>query len=287
MKWKAALRRIRSSVSRFSKRRRGRQRSNFVILCRPRTGSYHLTSLLDSCPDIICHGELFKPARVELRSSHKQRIRIRRSARRDRQPMAFIRQVRDLDPDLHFGFKLFTTHVSRVPELEKLLASRNWKLIILQRDPIETYASSLRAKRTHIWTLKEGRSVNSDDLNTPVRFKRASLKKFAGEYNASVDLAARLCAEKREVFVIDYSQLHDPSALNALLRFIGSRSDPHEMTSKYQKQYSGTVEDGFSNWRALDAFVQGKRPFKATLPTTNTPAADKQNEGSSDLSRRV
>ena len=40
--------------------------ANFLVVTLPRSGSYNLVSLLNSAPDIVCHGEVFKRDVVEL-----------------------------------------------------------------------------------------------------------------------------------------------------------------------------------------------------------------------------
>src|SRR3954451_13560243 len=108
--------------------------NNFVVFCIPRTGSYHLTSLLDSCPDVVCLGELFKPGRLELPEAYKGRIDISRPKARDARPDAYIKQVRDIDPESNFGFKLFRQHAKRGPRLKRLLFGPRWHTVMLLRD---------------------------------------------------------------------------------------------------------------------------------------------------------
>ena len=50
------------------------QPPKFVIVTLPRSGSYNLVSLLNSAPDIICHGEVFKRDVVELRPLHLEKM---------------------------------------------------------------------------------------------------------------------------------------------------------------------------------------------------------------------
>src|SRR5689334_23148932 len=118
--------------------------AKFIVYAYPRTGSYHLTSLLDSCADVVCHGEIFKKETVELREWHKHHLSVNTPAERDRRPLAFIAELRALNPRMHFGFKLFQSHIRRVPRLDILTRDDRWKIIVLQRDPLETYASILR-----------------------------------------------------------------------------------------------------------------------------------------------
>src|SRR5438105_2272768 len=64
----------------------------FVIIASPRTGSTHLTSLLNEQDDIACHGEIFHPKKVFVRWP-----------RQDKAPeaMAKLMKLREQDPQ-HF-----------------------------------------------------------------------------------------------------------------------------------------------------------------------------------------
>ena len=50
---------------------------------------------------------------------------------------------------------------------------------------------------------------------------------------------------------VSYEAVADRSALPAILRFIGSTGSADSLTSEYEKQYSGTLSDGFANWDDL------------------------------------
>ena len=69
----------------------------FVIIASPRTGSTHLTSLLNEQDDIACHGEIFHPKKVFVRWP-----------RQDKAPeaMAKLMKLREQDP------QRFLDHIS-------------------------------------------------------------------------------------------------------------------------------------------------------------------------------
>jgi|GEM_PF-4171676 len=50
---------------------------DFVVLSTMRCGSYHLTSLLDSAPDLTCLGEIYKPRKVELPRPLLRKLRLK------------------------------------------------------------------------------------------------------------------------------------------------------------------------------------------------------------------
>lgn len=235
----------------------------FIIFARARTGSYHLVSLIDSCSDVVCHGELFKPHRVELRKSFRAKVGIRSPAIRDAAPSKFIQKVRKLTPDAHFGFKVFPSHAKRVPTLNKLLISKEWKIIILCRDPIETYASVLRARKTRIWTVRNNRSVPDEILlDQRVTFSQDTLLEFARSYNGFLRRINVIRSRRDDkCFVIDYKQLDQLRVRQELLCFIESCSSADQMNSVHVKQFSRPVQDGFENWDDLSRYLGDKQVF--------------------------
>src|SRR5262245_39883207 len=81
----------------------------FVIVTLPRSGSYNLVSLLNSAPDIVCHGEIFKRDAVEVRPLHLEKMGFKTEdvAERDAKPGAFLQRLRGLNARKIVGFKMF------------------------------------------------------------------------------------------------------------------------------------------------------------------------------------
>src|SRR5215475_140758 len=95
--------------------------TSFVIVTLPRSGSYNLVSLLNSAPDIICHGEVFKPNVVELADGPLGKLDMKAEdiAARDARPMAFLNRLRGLNARKIVGFKMFPEHANRVKALKE------------------------------------------------------------------------------------------------------------------------------------------------------------------------
>jgi hypothetical protein len=240
--------------------------NTFLIYCLPRSGSQHLSHLLDSAPEIICPGEIFQPKRLKLEEIYRTRMSITDPLERDADPFAFTEQFRRLYPDLHFGFKLLRRHVEALPELKKYLLSPEWRTIFLVRNPIETYASTLRAKKTKVWRQPQWQLKKPDFANIPIHFTPKTLMRFAENYNSFVAFCEKVRVSKNEVFIIDHAQLNDPEALKALLNFIGlNRSDISGLNSGLEKQYSGTISEAFDNWLDLEASLDSAWPFATPL----------------------
>jgi hypothetical protein len=228
--------------------------------------------MLDSCADIVCHGELFKEGRIELAPRFHDKMQIKSAARRDATPLEYLDQLRRQTPRKIFGFKAMPPHFGRVPRLRHILKADDWKVVILFRDPIETYASLGRAQQTAIWTLRTDQPGKTDRLEEPVRFTEETLKEFAESYNWFLQRADEVRIDKGErSFIIEYGQLGEAHVMKRLLDFLESKSNADEMTSEYRKQYSKPIHEGFQNWLELQAYLSAN-PVFLPLPTPSVPA---------------
>ncbi|MDO6963608.1 sulfotransferase family protein [Rhizobium alvei] len=243
--------------------------NQFVILAHARTGSYNLVSLLDSTNDVSCYGELFKTKRIELNKFRLNKISFQTTEQRDTEPARFLSELRNLTPRKHFGFKIFPQHLVNVPPLESVLES--WKWVLLFRDPLETYASYLRAHSTQVWTHRKGQTIEDSKLKAPVRFTEESLAAFIKTYGGHL-AKCREVAATRDSFAISYDQIGEPATMAALLSFIGSQARPEELTSTYRKQFTGSLADGFENWDELQDHIEKYSPFPI-LPETTVRAS--------------
>ncbi|HET9068795.1 MAG TPA: hypothetical protein VFN28_09120 [Amaricoccus sp.] len=240
--------------------RRGGGRSDFVVFCDARTGSYNLTSLLDSADDVVCHGEIFKKTRIEVSDFHRRRLGTRTLAERNHDAAAFIAELRRINPFKHFGYKMFASHLGWAPGAVEYLTAPATCRVILVRPGLEVYASGLRARETGVWTHREDRKISEKTLDRRVEFTPESFETFCSHYNRYVAMCHMLAALPGS-FVIHYEQTNDPEVLDALLGFIGSKARASDLRSDYRKQYKGTLADGFSNWEALRATMGSLTPL--------------------------
>jgi LPS sulfotransferase NodH len=239
----------------------------FVVFCQPRTGSYHLVSLLGSAPDIVCHGEVFKPGRIELLPQALAALGIAADdvAARNADPVGFVERLQALStPAAILGFKLFVNHLVAQKGLRRaVLLAPGWRKIVLQRDPVRTYASRLRAEQTGVWTLPVGRTQASALLHAPVRFEAGDFERHLQEhekFRRLVDAAAAVPGNP--VLRLDYDDLLQAddarpgeAGLAAVLRFVGSAAAPGALRSTMQRQYTGDFRAGFTNWPEFEAHL--------------------------------
>lgn len=251
---------------------RGGGRSDFVVFCDARTGSYNLTSLLNSADDIICHGEIFKKDQIEVSDFHRRKLGPRSPAGRNHAAPAFVAELRQINPFKHFGYKMFASHLTWAPGAVEYLTAKTTKRVILYRPGLEVYASGLRARATGVWTNRSDREVPGKVLDTRVEFTPESLETFCFHYNRYVSMCWMLAALP-ESFVIHYEQTNDPEVLDALLGFLGSKARAADLRSDYKKQYKGTLAEGFSNWGELEAALGDLLPLgQGPAPTVPSGA---------------
>ena len=245
--------------------------ASFVIVTLPRSGSYNLVSLLNSAPDIVCHGEVFKRDAVELGPGHlgKLDMRLDDTAVRDAKPMAFLQRLRGLNARKIFGFKMFPEHATRVPPLgAHVLRNPGWRKIFLRRNPIESYASLLRAKQTNVWVMRTtARShLSHETLHARVTFSPQTFDDHLELTTWFDRITANLQAlPGNRVLTVDYEQVADRTALPVLLEFVGSAGDAESLISDVDRQYTAALSEGFTNWDDLVRHAR-ERGHAAMLP---------------------
>jgi hypothetical protein len=244
--------------------------NDFVIFTRARSGSNSLMSRLDSCPDVACHGEIFKRGRIDIARKYRRRLPIATVPARDADPRAFIAGIRGLDPDKHVGFKIFPPHLETAPAAIAHLAAPATRRIVLTRPPLETYASFLRMRATGVHKLGNGDRPPPEALAAKVRFTPPSFRRFVAGYNHFMAMA-HLIAAIPPSFVIDYAQINDAAVLDALLGFVGSRARAADSSTAFRKQFAGSLEEGFENWGALQDFLRRTGPVLLGPPPPSHP----------------
>ena len=237
------------------------KRNTFVLFCSARTGSYSLVSRLDSARDILCHGEIFKPNRLEVEEFYKSKMKINSIKERDEKPLTYINALRILNPHCHFGFKLFNSHLSRLKKIGEYLMHPDTKRIVLVRDYQEVYCSLMRAKASGIWVRKITSPKKNEctaihmDTETPVAFfDEESFSSFSHHYSHFIAKAHDLKAMKN-TFVIHYNQINNEHVINALFDFLGSKTSFADTASLYMKQ-AASVRDNIANWDIFQEYIE-------------------------------
>jgi len=239
-----------------------RRRCRFVIVAMGRSGSTHLMRMLDSAEDIVCHGEIFKADRIDLRPRVLRRLEMTDSdtEKRDADPVAFLDRLMELTRNRNTGFKALCQHLTPQPPLiEHVLLSSEWRKLFLFRNPLETYVSAMRAMKTGVWRLPEKKrsTVSEKDLNLTVTFTPDGLETSIAHWrqlNSQYDRAVE--ASPKQVFRIGYEELGSPGKLRDVLEFLGSSASAGDLKSGLVKQYGGRFRDGIANWDDFEAHVR-------------------------------
>ena len=237
-----------------------RQRKTcFLVLTQARSGSYFLTSLLDSAHDITCYGEVFKHRWVELPPKMLKILGMRNDDVRIRDSMrsTFVdRLVSNTDTSI-VGFKAFPAHI-RKTVLKDLVEDPNWKIVFLTRNPLEVHVSSVRARRTGVYVLK-GDRVPQSVLYQPVKIDLEKMLESIDRQKRNTDLW-RLLADSRgaeNCLFLDYTDLAQRRELDRVLNFLGSNEAAENLQSAHKKQFHGPIGSGIINFEEVsDCLIQ-------------------------------
>src|SRR5205085_2821835 len=124
---------------------------NFVIIALSRTGSTHLTNLLNLQDDISCQGEIFHPKKIFLRWPKKDKSTetiAHLTELRQQEPAKFLdRILSQTYGSTHVGFKIFPGHNDDI--LWHLVESRSIrKIVLLRSNFLASYSSRLIRHQT-------------------------------------------------------------------------------------------------------------------------------------------
>ncbi len=213
--------------------------NRFVILALPRSGSSLLHSLLNSHPDIACHGEILKrnAAAGHLLRSWRDQVDW---SQRLKDPVAFIESVFAYDqPSDNVGFKLFRTHMSD-PVIETLKSSQYKKIILERRNRFACYSSKKLAHKTGIFNTRKGKVANSISDNI-IDFSREEFLHFRKSYGKAMRFYRREFGS--DAINVYYDRIAAGKGIRPALRFLGV--EPQKLSSKLRQLHSKNILDRF------------------------------------------
>jgi len=114
----------------------------FVIIGSQRTGSNHLVSLLNSHPEIVCYGELFRNRYDILKNIPKISENYSDINYRKSNFISLLHYLDQLNYCKTWGFKIFPEHSQKI--IENLIQKNKFKIVLLQRENILAQYSSLK-----------------------------------------------------------------------------------------------------------------------------------------------
>ncbi|QHQ35496.1 hypothetical protein [Algicella marina] len=222
----------------------------FIIAATIRTGSYNLVSLLNSAPDLVCYGEIYKGKSVELPPEVLADVGLKRGEveARDARGEELLNTLADRNKPAATGFKLFPRHLDGRKFLRKALFSGRYRVVLLQRALLEVCVSHVAAQMTGQYVRREGQPLREQKVEI--------LPKHVQDAIGFTNRHRRICRELRkdegiETFDIDYRETLQAEPLNRLLAFLGSEAKAEELSSQMLPQSASTLAERVSNWEAL------------------------------------
>lgn len=231
--------------------------TRFVIFGSPRTGSSHLTALLNSHKDILLNGAIFHHNKVWVHWKNdgltpeiaNELLRLRKN-----DPDAFLERVLQTNSGhAAVGFKMFSHHDRGM--LHKIASDTSIKKIVLHRkNVLANYSSRLIARETGKYSVKVGENRPKRPL---VPFDPDHFIKFHNTYIRFYRDIAEGLAETRQTFhLICYDEINDMRLLANLINFLGLDPADAALNSRADKQNPSDMRSRFSNPEDLERFCR-------------------------------
>lgn len=207
----------------------------FIVITRSRTGSNLLMSFLNSHPDIIAKGELFR--RLEGQSCKKV------------WEIIYTKKPKHIK---YVGFKIFYYHPLDSEDREVwnyIKKDKSIKLIHLTRqNMLETVVSRQIADKTNVWTNKNKNNIQLVDKQVEINIDHC-----LNEFKLTQESENRTRNEfKRDFFLeITYEELvkDKQDKMNQVFNFLNLKEI--EVNTSYKKQNKENIEDLVINYNDL------------------------------------
>jgi hypothetical protein len=230
--------------------------TRFVILAAPRTGSNLLCTLLQSCPEILCHHEIFNPEGTFFALAYRGVLDLGTPEDRDRDPLDFLRRVWG-NPDGHstLGFKwtrgqnpVVFEHVVENPSI--------LKIVLRRRNRIKTFVSEEVSRATNRWEVYRETDLQGPQtkVNLDTVELRAHIRTNEDFYG---DLCAALRAHQQTFFEVDYEDLLDLEVQQQILRFVGVQHYRVPLTAASVKQNPTDLREILHGYEDLARELRG------------------------------
>jgi len=226
---------------------------SFVLFAEMRTGSNFLEANLNALPGVTSYGEVFNPHFIGSRDvTELFGIAL---AERQANPRRLLRRLHAETPGLS-GFRYFHDHDPRVFDL--VMADPGCAKIVLTRNPLESYVSSLIAHATGQWKLTDPKYLKT----AKARFDAAGFRAHLATLQAfQLRLLNALQVSGQTAFYLDYEDLGSVEVLNGLAAFLGVAGRLKAVDDTLKKQNPEPLEAKLENPEALATAAQGIDTF--------------------------
>ncbi|STX28165.1 Uncharacterised protein [Legionella beliardensis] len=229
----------------------------FLILSAARTRSSYLEQLLNSHPNVVCHGELFHQdkvmARLPIVKDDLNYLNFRNT-----EPHKFLDDIDEKTKKTHpnadmLGWKLLTYDYQIKHGLTAILA-RKPKIIFLTRENSLAWYSSLQlAIKTNVWFTHQPITHQSQ-----VTFCRKHYEEtIERQFREDLRVKRTVMAHDLEFFPFDSEEIGKPKAMTKLLKFLGLKSAA--LSSPIVQQNSSDILSRFTNPNDVLTYLQDIR----------------------------
>jgi hypothetical protein len=232
----------------------------FAIVASPRTGSSHLTNLLNLRVDVLCNGEILHPKRVFVnwRKKHRTPEKLAELFQlRATSPDQFLERIFAMDYDRpNVGFKILRGQQKHV--FERIIEDHSIKKIILfRRNVLANYSSRLIAGETGQYALRAKKAAQQTGERLLVPFDANEFMMFRRKYESYYASVMDALLESDQNFhLINYEEINTPHFFKSLLRYIGASLTGEASEGKHIKQNSSNIVSRFSNPEEVETFLQ-------------------------------
>jgi hypothetical protein len=232
----------------------------FAIITYPRCGSTYLATLLNSHPQILCHGELFYQQAIYYAVGYRDgSLHLGTIAERDQDPDEFLRRVwaRPFGNQA-VGFKLVAgQHAGAFGHVLSDQGVRN--IILRRRNRLKKYVSARIADVEQNWTHYKYRFRPEDLKPIQVEVRLPEFHAYLSQEQAFYDsIMGALPGASNRRLEVDYEDFFsDQTTLCEVLRFLAVEANPAGLEPATLKRNSRNLRDIITNFDELSQALRG------------------------------
>ena len=228
---------------------------SFVIFAEMRTGSNLLEATLNAQKRITCFGEAFNPYMMGW--PDKDELQGITRDQREADPMPLLRKLTDKPGHLP-GFRYFHDHDPRV--FDAIIEDRNCAKIVLTRNPLDSYVSTLLARETNQWKLNE----TETPIPAAISFDGGEFRQMLTDIEEfQLRVQHGLQATGQTAFWLGYDDLRDTAVMTGLVHWLGRKDIAQvEVANDQVPQNPRELADKVRNFKQMQKSLQDLDPFQ-------------------------
>lgn len=231
--------------------------NKLVILSMPRSGSGFLYTMLNSHPDIVVHGELFKPRNIgalsgKLKREKRKNIDWLNFEYREKFPVDFMEKAIFYDEKVKYsGFKIFFPQNEEI--LRHVIKEGEYRKIVLRRDNVlATYSSARTAQASGQGKVRKGDKIN----RVKIDFSISDFELFRARREKYFNWAYKLLEEAdADFFDIEYTELIGSNKFQEIMKFLGVNNEI-ELESEVVKRNPSNIIERFNNKKDVINYME-------------------------------